>query len=274
MSTVLRAFVLLAAFIPAAAAAAPKAELWPRWQAHDDTSARRIDHGAWAAFLEKYLVAVADGPNRVRYGAVTPADRARLDGYIASLAATPVDALARAEQLPFWIDLYNALTVRVVLDHYPVEKILDIDISPGFFAVGPWGKKLIAIEGEALSLDDIEHRILRPIWRDARIHYALNCASLGCPDLQPQPFTRANTDAMLDAAARAYLASGRGIWFDRDGTLGASSIFKWYRADFGRDDREVIDYFKRYAPPALRARLDGARDIGVYYYDWMLNDAR
>ncbi len=101
------------------------------------------------------------------------------------LAATSADRLRRAEQFPFWINLYNALTVKVVLDHYPVEIIRDIDISPGLFADGPWGKKLVTVEGEALSLDDIEHRILRPIWKDPRLHYVLNCAALGVPIFSP-----------------------------------------------------------------------------------------
>ena len=80
----------------------------------------------------------------------------------------------------------------MVLEHYPVKSIRDIDISPGFFASGPWGAKLATVEGEKISLDEIEHRILRPIWKDPRIHYAVNCASLGCPNLQAVPAMIAN----------------------------------------------------------------------------------
>jgi Protein of unknown function, DUF547 len=86
-----------------------------------------------------------------------------------------------------------------------VASIRDIAISPGLFSVGPWGRKLIEVEGEPLSLDDIEHRILRPIWRDPRLHYAVNCAALGCPNLRSSAFTAANADILLETAASDYV---------------------------------------------------------------------
>ncbi len=128
--------------------AAPKADLWPRWQASDPGSNIRVDHSAWAEFLEKYLVTKNDGINRVTYGAVKSEDRRRLDAYIARLAAAPVSRLRRDEQFAYWINLYNALTVKVILDHYPVKSILAVNISPGWFTFGPWDKKLLVVEGE------------------------------------------------------------------------------------------------------------------------------
>ena len=98
---------------------------------------------------------------------------AALNAYVENLSRMPINDFNRAEQKAFWINLYNALTVKVVLAAYPVKSIRDIAISPGLFARGPWGKKLIEIDGETVSLNDIEHRILRPIWRDPRLHYAL-----------------------------------------------------------------------------------------------------
>ncbi len=179
--------VALAAF-PAAALSiealfAPSAKLWERWIAHDPNATAGIDHGTWNRFLKTYVSDGDDGVYRVAYGRVTGADKRVLEDYVAGLAATPISGYARAEQLAYWINLYDALTVKVVLDHYPVDSIRDIDISPGLFADGPWDRKLVEIEGEDVSLNDIEHRILRPIWRDPRIHYAVNCASIGCPDL-------------------------------------------------------------------------------------------
>jgi hypothetical protein len=259
------------------AGAAPKAELWPRWQAHDPASLAVIDHGAWGAFLERYLVEGDDGVNRVAYAEVTAADRAALNAYLAGLAAVPVSAQNRAEQMAYWINLYNALTLQVVLDHYPVDSIRDINISPGLFSGlfnrGPWGKKLIEVEGEALSLDDIEHRILRPIWADPRVHYAVNCASIGCPDLQPEPYRGATIDAQLDAAARDYVNDPRGVAVT-DGELIVSSIYEWFKADFGGDDRGVIEHLQRYAAPALAASLERFPAIDDDRYDWRLNDAR
>ncbi len=106
---------------------------------------------------------------------------------------------------------YNALTVKVILDNYPVKSIRDIDISPGLLNDGPWDAKLLTIEGKEVSLNDIEHRILRPIFLDNRIHYAVNCASSGCPNLQPEAFTVENTEELLDRGAREYIAHERGV---------------------------------------------------------------
>ena len=251
---------------------APKAELWPRWQAQDPGSTETVDHGVWQRILGTYLAPGADRVNRFAYAGLGPADGRALDGYIAGLAATPVSALARPEQRAYWINLYNALTVQVVLDHYPVASIHDIAISPGLFAIGPWDKKLIEVEGVAVSLNDIEHRILRPIWRDPRVHYALNCASIGCPDLQATAFTAANAEALLEAAARAYVNHPRGARVE-DGTLTVSSIYAWFREDFGDTEAGVIAHLKRYAGPELAKALETVTDIEDYEYDWVLNDA-
>src|SRR5918995_744949 len=177
----------------------PQADLWPKWQRHDAASAQKIDHGAWDRLLKKYLVAPhPSGINRVRYGSVLPEDRKALKSYLETLQSLPISAYNRAEQKAYWINLYNALTVEVILSRYPVESIRDIGISPGLFSRGPWDAKLLTVEGEKLSLNDIEHRILRPIWQDARVHYAVNCASLGCPNLQPTAFTAENTENLIE----------------------------------------------------------------------------
>ncbi len=251
---------------------APKAELWPRWQAHDPGSGASIDHGAWQRLLESYLAPGTDGVNRFAYGRVSPADREALNAYVARLAATQVSALKRAEQLAYWVNLYNALTVRLVLDHYPVASIRDIAISPGLFAVGPWDKALIEVEGEAVTLNDIEHRILRPIWGDPRIHYGVNCASIGCPDLQARAFTAETAEALLEAAARAYVNHPRGARIEA-GRLTVSSIYAWFQEDFGGTEAGVIAHLKRYAGPELAKALEAVTNIEDYEYDWTLNDA-
>lgn len=261
------------AFLAATGHAQPRAELWPRWQANDPGSRIAVDHGAWDRFVGRHVVAGADGIHRVRYGGVEAGDRAALRAYLEGLAAAPVSRLARAEQRAYWINLYNALTVQVVLERYPVRSIRDIAISPGLFAVGPWGRKLIRVEGEELSLDDIEHRILRPIWRDPRIHYALNCASIGCPNLQRRAFTAANAEAMLDEAARAFVNHPRGARVE-NGRVLLSSIYVWFRADFGADDSGVIAHLRRYAGAELAAALATVTRVGDGGYDWALNDLR
>jgi hypothetical protein len=250
---------------------APRAALWAFWSAHDPAATRRIDHAPWSRFLATYRVVAPDGIARVAYARVSASDRAALDSYVAALAATPVRALDRGEQRAYWINLYNALTVQVVLQHYPVASIRDID--GGVISSGPWGRKRLTIEGQPVSLDDIEHRILRPIWRDPRLHYALNCASLGCPNLAGEAFTAANAERLLDDAARAYVNHPRGLALD-GARLTASSIYRWFREDFGGSERAVLDHLRRYAAPALAARLADLREIDAYRYDWSLNDAR
>ena len=251
---------------------APSSDLWPRWQAHDPSATTRLDHGVWDGLVTRYRREAPDNIARFAYGAVTEADRRALDGYIASLAATPVSGLARPEQFAYWVNFYNALTVQVVLDHYPVDSIRDIDISPGLFASGPWDKELVTVEGEEVSLNDIEHRILRPIWNDPRLHYVINCAALGCPDLPPQALTAENTETLLDEGARRYVNHPRGVTVTGD-RIAVSSIYAWFSEDFGREDQAILAHLRQHAAPALAQRLAGLKAIADHDYDWRLNDA-
>lgn len=264
----LTATPLLVAVRPATAA--PEASLWPRWQRHDPASTRRVDHAGWAAFLDRYVRPQPDGLNLVAYREVGTADRAALADYVQGLAGTPVSSLARGEQMAFWTNLYNALTVKIVLDHFPVRSIRDIDISPGLFADGPWGARLITVEGEPISLEDIEHRILRPIWRDPRIHYAVNCASMGCPNLAREPYLADRLDAQLDAAGFAFVNHPRAVRIDR-GKLFVSSIYHWFMDDFGGDGRAVIKHLCAYAAPPLAKVLQRFERFDSHSYDWSLN---
>ena len=273
-STFAAALIVLWAVAATTTQAAPEAELLERWTRHDAASNRVLNHGLWRDFLQRYVVAGDDGIHRVDYAAVSSDDGGLLRVYIDDLQRTPVSQLRRAEQFAYWINLYNAVTVKLVLERYPVQSIRDISISPGLFSKGPWGARLIKVEGENLSLDDIEHRILRPIWRDARIHYAVNCAALGCPNLPREPFTAANTEALLDAGARAYVNHPRGVRIDEQGQLIVSSIYHWYADDFGADAAGLIDHLRRHAGAALAAELQGVSNVHDHAYDWSLNDLR
>ena len=251
---------------------APKADLLEHWAQSDPASTEAIDHTAWQQFLDSYLVEGEDGINRVAYGQVDADGRALLDGYVTSLTARTVTALNEAEQEALWTNLYNALTVQVILDHYPVDSILDIDISPGLFSNGPWGRDLVEVEGKELSLDDIEHRIIRPIWQDSRVHFAVNCAALGCPNLGAQAFLPATMDAQMDQAVRAFIAHPRGVSVEGD-QLHLSKIFEWYDEDFGDDVPGIVAYITGYASEDLTALL-GAADLSNVEtdYDWGLNE--
>jgi len=254
------------------ASAAPAAEPWSFWAASDPVSKVRVDHGPWDRFLRKYVVANhPSGINRIRYASVTPEDRKSLDAYVQQIQQVEVTRLPRDEQKAYWINLYNALTVSVVLAHYPVKSIRDIGISPGIFTRGPWGAKLLTIQGQKVSLNDIEHRILRPLWKDNRVHYAVNCASLGCPNLQPEVYTSGNTEALLKKGAREYVNHPRGVRLEGD-RLKLSSIYDWFQADFGDSEEGVIHHLLQCAEPELAIKLKNFHGKISYDYDWRINE--
>jgi hypothetical protein len=251
--------------------AAPKAELWARWQKHDPASRQKIDHGGWDRFLRQYVItADPSGIHRVRYQTVTPEDRKSLKSYLQAMQAVAVSSYSRAEQRAYWINVYNAATVDLILGRFPVASIRDINISPGLLARGPWGAKLFSVEGEKLSLDDIEHRILRPIWKDSRIHYALNCASLGCPNLQAEAYTADNTEALLERGAREFINHPRGVAIQK-GRLQVSSIYVWFQEDFGGDAEGLMEHWQQYANPRLADALEKYSGGLAHDYDWRLN---
>lgn len=252
------------------AQAAPSAELWERWEKHDASSTTVVDHSDWDALLNKYVVDHNDGVSRVSYSGFSKADEKKLLAYIQGLEAVNVSSLNRAEQFAYWVNMYNALTVALIVQSFPVESIRDIDISPGFFSDGPWGKKLVTVEGEEISLDDIEHRILRPIWKDPRIHYAVNCASIGCPNLFGEALTSANTETYLETAAKTYVNHPRGAHV-KNGKLRVSSIYEWFKDDFGGSDEGVINHLRKYAEGDLKTALQSVTYISSDRYDWALN---
>lgn len=257
---------------------APSAQLWQKWAANDPSSRVVIDHRPWGVFLRRYLVEEPDGINRLRYGEVSAFDRQALARYLEQMSKVPVHSLSPVEQFAYWVNIYNALTVKVVLDHYPVASIRELSLGgsllPDFITggSGPWQAKLIEIEGEGIALDDIEHRILRPLFKDNRIHYAVNCASIGCPTLMPDPFTAANLEAMLDHGARLYVNHPRGAKAEAGG-LTVSSIYSWYKEDFGGTWQGVLAHLRRFANPVTARMLAAFATISADAYDWRLNDA-
>ena len=219
------------------------------------------------------------------------ADRSTLDRAVDALDAPPAHGAGewtRAQQLAFWINAYNLFTLRAIVDHYPIRSswftlaprnsIRQID--------GVWTDLRWRAGGRTVTLDDIEHRILRPVFKDARIHFAINCASVSCPPLARKPYQVDTLDAQLDDAARRFLASAEGVRVTGD-TLHVSSLFKWYGDDFVADyaplvpglrdstERAILGTIARYGPPETQARArDGRVRIAFLRYNWSLNDVR
>lgn len=263
----------IGAFAPTGVRAAEPADLFHKAAVGSPVT---VDHSAWDRLLKQYVKAGADGINRVDYAAFKASGRPQLKGYIRQLEATDPARLDRPEQFALLANLYNAKTVDIVLDHYPVASIKDISLGGSLVAAftgGPWKAKVLHLNGVALSLDDIEHGILRPVFKDPRVHYAVNCASISCPNLQAEAFTGAKLNAQLDASAKAYVNHPRGAHVI-DGTLTVSSIYSWFKQDFGGTDEGVIQHLRNYALPPLATKLRTITTISDYSYDWHLNDTK
>lgn len=245
----------------------------PIFEIHDPNSNIVVDHSIWDHFLAHYLVTDPQGLNRIHYRYVCCHDYANLQRYLKQLQETDIRILNRNEQLAFWFNLYNARTVFFVLQNYRIRTILQVKENFLDF-VGPFDDAgAVHVLGKALSLNDIESGIIRPIWKDPRIHYAVNCASFGCPNLASTAWTAQNLDGRLNHSAYEYINSDRAIktsWFG----LRLTKIYSWYRDDFGGSDQAVLNHIRQYANANTLRRLAGYQEISGYFYDWSLNDAR
>ena len=252
--------------------AAPEADLWARWTKHQSNSVQKINHKQWATFLDRNLI-TNDKSNihLVPYSQVTNKDRKILQNYLKYLENINISNYSRSEQFAYWINHYNARTVELILENYPIDSIKDISFS--FFSFGPWDEELITVEGIDLSLNDIEHRILRPIWKDPRIHHAVNCASIGCPNLLPKPFTSETSEMLLDEAAKGYVNHPRGVRFE-DEKLVLSKIFDWYLVDFGGSTDNLLKHILEYSESQLYQKVKRYKGKLEYEYNWQLNEVR
>ena len=226
---------------------------------------------SWPEVMKNYLSETEDnGLVRFDYARLgtSPDDEAVLDEYIESFRSVDANELPDIEAAAYWANLYNALTVKVVLDHYPVKSIREI--KSGMFSIGPWKKKLIEINGENLSLDAIEHDILRVQYSSPLVHYMVNCASIGCPNLKAGEWKAETFDADRDEAARDFVNSPRGVKVTKKGLI-VSSIYNWFDEDFGGNKKSVLKHIRLYADEDLAEIIDNGARIKGYDYDWSLN---
>lgn len=255
---------------------APSSRAWDRWAPYDPDSTVRIDWSRYDAWLARHVFATTDGVNVVDYGRAA-AGQADLAAVVADLSSVAVSGLNRAEQFAYWVNLYNAVTLKVVIDHYPVTSVHGIDLGGDFLSEGPWKASLVTVEGVDLSLDDIEHRILRPIWQEPRVHYAVNCAAVGCPNLKRSAWRAESLEADLDAAARAYINHPRGVALrtvDGRPHLIVSKIYDWFAEDFGGSEASVLAHLRAHAEGETAEVLADLNHIHGTAYDWTLNDLK
>jgi hypothetical protein len=226
----------------------------------------RFDHAGWGALLAR---GTKDGLVDYRF---MQEHRGDLEAYLRSLAESRLDRLAPGHLEALLINAYNACTVRSILDHPDVSSIRDIP--------GVWTKVRHRVGGFDLTLDEIEHRILRPYFRDPRLHFALNCASRSCAPLPTWAYDGDRIDAQLEERARSFLSDPKNVRVEGSKLL-VSKYFDWYGSDFTAkgwkgSENSVAACIARYAAPDVRAFIDrhsGKPPIGFLDYDWSLNAA-
>ncbi len=254
-------------------ACAPKAELIGGDVTDDlqqgiEQGDKTFDHSALTALLSEHVDPDTD---KVDYAGLK-ADRADLDAYLETVAQADLTTLGEDEQMALLINAYNAYTLELIVENYPgLESIRDIS--------EPWETEKYVVGGYTLSLNDIEHGLLRPLYKDPRIHFAVNCASIGCPPLRTDAFTGADLDAQLDAATRDTLSAREFVQIQGE-ALAVTRIMKWYGDDFTNPEYTGhADSLPAYIKPYTRAEVatfidakGGDLEVTFLEYDWSLND--
>lgn len=210
------------------------------------------------------LQAHVDGQGMVDYKALKTSPQ-KLNTYLDELAGVTKRQFAswtEARQLAFGFNLYNAATLKLIVDHYPVKSIRDI----GNIFRGPWKQKVVRFRGETITLDELEHGFLRKEYKEPRLHVALVCAAMGCPPLRNEAYMAERLDEQLNDQSRKFLRSPKGLVLDRaNGKARISSIFKWYGGDFD----SVPDFVARHSGQDLNGL-----NIEYLDYDWSLNEQK
>lgn len=221
-----------------------------------------VDNQIFTQLLQQYVI-----DDRVDYAGFKKDER-KLDQYLDILSQTDIDQLSANGQYAFYINAYNAFTIKLILTKYPdLKSIKDL----GSFFSSPWKIKFIPLQGKKVHLDYIEHEVLRPTFKDARVHFAVNCASISCPPLLNRAFEEETLDQQLNEQTTLFI-NGEGNTEIRGSTLYVSKIFKWFKEDFNNDPASFV---KKFAQGPLKAKLESlGADISVKYldYDWGLNN--
>lgn len=223
--------------------------------------AETFDHSLFDELLGKYI---KDG--KVDYQGIKSEEQ-KLDQYLALLDATDPETLSRDEQFAFYANAYNAYTIKLIVENYPVESIKDL----GSLFKTPWKKEFAKLGGKVYTLDNIEHDILRPQFQDPRVHFAINCAAKDCPPLYPEAFWANLLDEQLERNTRAFLNNPEKTYL-KENTLYVTSIFKWFKEDFENDP---LSFVLKYAEGDFKKELEaktGSIKVKYLSYDWSLNE--
>ena len=228
---------------------------------HDNSPAPT--HEKWSALLQKYVSA----GGKVNYKGIK-ADKAKLDEYLAILSKQkPGKNWSKNETMAFWINAYNAFTVKLITDNYPVKSIKDLNPSVSVIFVNTvWDKKFFSIGGDKMSLNNIEHGILRKM-DDPRMHFTIVCASVSCPKLLNTAYEAATLDNQLNKAASDFLADNTKNKMNA-GNPKLSKIFDWFSGDFKANGKTKIEFINQFTP----TKIDKNANISYLDYNWNLNE--
>jgi hypothetical protein len=216
------------------------------------TSEAQPDFKSWDTFLKKYVSSTGD----VDYKSIK-ANKKELDTIIKGFSAVNVlPSWSKNEQLAFWINAYNAFTIQLIVENYPLKSIQNLDGGK------TWDVKRITIGGKKYSLNNIENDIIRPQFKDARIHFAVNCAAKSCPPLLNEAFFSKSLDAQLDAVTKKFINNTK-FQSITPSRLTLSKIFDWYAVDFG----EIVTFMNKYST----IKVNKNATIAYKDYDWALN---
>lgn len=234
-------------------------------------------HAAWTDILQKYVSAPDSvGLTHFNYGGLkaNATDTAKLRGYIKSFSGVNPDALGPDQAIAYYTNLYNALTIDLIIQNYPLDSIRKAKVYNGKKVggfVGPWKKVVTVVNGQTISLDALEHQVLRVRYPSPYVHYMVNCASVGCPNLLDRAWEADSYQALRKKAAFDYINSPRGVVITPKGLV-VSSIYKWFNDDFGGSKENVLKHIRQYANADLAAAIDGGAKIVGYDYDWDVNN--
>jgi len=249
----------------------PPAKLIVFWDDFEEASGIQVKHQPFQDILDLYLDRQDfSGVNRFDYERVSEADHDKLNEYLDYLQRLDPRQFNRAEAKSYWINLYNAGVIELVIAAYRSGSVETIrELRSGMFSAGPWKRKIFTVTMQKMSLDDIQHGVIRPIWQDHRTHFVLTKATIGGANLPQAVLTAQNIEEVLENAQKGYLSHPRAVRLDGD-VLVLSSLFDWYASDFADDEATFLEFLRGYVPANIASPLSSSGDTR-FEYDWALN---
>jgi len=252
--------------------AAPKAKLIEFWNDREPSSTMQISHDAWQEILTAYVDDQhPSGINRFNYSAVTAGDALKLKNYLDYLQKMEPRQLNSEEAKAYWINMFNAILVDKVIDAYRSGSTRAVDrlLNGGLRSSAGWGRDVAEVAMQSISLNDIEHGILRPIWNDPRIHFAITACTLGGANIQKTAFNGENNEELLEKARAEFFQHPRSVRVDGNRIV-LNSVFDWYRSDFAPNRQALLTYIRQNVDQSKRQTLQGLTRTS-FDYNWNLN---